>query len=189
MTSGVAKCHESEDGRPVIHREDLETLYHFILVWTDVLDVTYVTDQHKASDFKTLEAFEKENSLSYLGTFYVKVNPKCSAMELLGLLIPLPFETMRLPGTNQISYVSLADWFTHLKVEAPDQVAMRLMVLGAYFGFWQVINPCSNMHKTGGPLKELLAFSGNLTILVSPGYLQDCLAFVRNVRSFSSTED
>ena len=113
---------------PIIRRQDFENLTNFVLIWTDTFEIEDVKEQFELSEFTNLPSFEEHNNLCNLGFFYVKVNPKCSPLEFLGLLEKIPFEQFQTPGTNQISYASL----TNLFGDSSERLVMRLMVLGVF---------------------------------------------------------
>jgi hypothetical protein len=162
---------------PIVERRDLENLTNFVEIWTDQLEIEDVTEQFKDSDFTDLLEFEESNCLWNLGFFYVKVNRRCSPLECLGLLEKIPFEQFCTPGTYQISYATL----THLFGEGSEELVIRLMVLGDFFKYWILVNPYKKMQKTNENTKLILSGMGNLYVVISPGYFENCIELVKSV--------
>lgn len=161
---------------PSFNRADLENLVNFIDIYTDVLEHKEVIKQFRESNFTNLPEFETINGLHNVGFFYVKVNEKCSPIEFLSLLDKIPLEQFCLPGTEQVPYPIL----NHLFAEFNDKTAIKLMVLGHSFGYFELINPYMKMKHTLSDTKLLLSAMGNLSILIKRGYLRECIQFIQN---------
>jgi len=78
-----------------IGRIHTENILNFTDIWTDVIEVDDVEAQFKDSDYDSLPVFMDDNHLYNLGFFYVKINPRCSPLEFLGLLVMIPFERLQ----------------------------------------------------------------------------------------------
>jgi len=169
--------HDYGEEATIITRQDFENLTNFVLIWTDTLEVEDVKEQFEDSGFIDLTEFEEQNTLCNVGFFYVKVNPKCSPLEFLGLLEKIPFEQFCTPGTHQVSYATL----THLFGEESERLVIQLMVLGDFFKYWVLVDPHKKMKRTSENTKLLLSGMGNLYIVISPGYFQNCIELVKSV--------
>ncbi len=112
-----------------------------------------------------------------LGFFYVKINPSCSSLEFLSLLEKIPFEQFYTPGTHQIS----ASILTTLFGDDSEKLVMQLMVLGDFFKYWFLVNPYKKMIHSPDNIKLLLSSMGNLYVVFTPGYFQNCLDLVKSV--------
>jgi hypothetical protein len=157
---------------PSIKRLDIENLANFVQIWTDVLSIDDVNEQFQKSEFDDIASFETENYLYNVGFFYVKINAKLSVLEFFGLISKIPWESMRTPGMNQLSYISIAELFE--KYPTSEEISIQLMVLGDFFKFWILINPFAQMSHTNETTKLFLSGMGTLSIYISPGFLGNC---------------
>jgi len=171
--ASASESKSSEEGKVVIRQDDIDHLTHFVQLWTDVIEVDYVQNMYKRSDYPTIEEFETDNDLYNIGFFYVKVNPKCSPGEMLGLMVKIPFEELRIPSTSQISYATLSDLF-------PDKVCFQLMVLGDYFKYWQLVNPYREMARSDENLRMIMSGLGNFAVVIKEKFLTDCYELVKS---------
>ena len=162
-----------------INRIDIENLVSYVQIWTDIIDISEVFAQFMKSEFTELTIFEKINNLYNVGFFYVKINPKLSPLEFFGLLHKIPWETLRLPGLNQISFAQLIQIFGF------SEIAIQIMVLGDFFKFWSLINPYQ-MNRTTEFTKLLLSGMGCLSIIISPNFLKNCKEMIESVDLESS---
>jgi hypothetical protein len=168
---------DTERKEHIINRTDVENLSNYVQIWTDILSIDEVSSQFKHSDVNDLSEFEKMNDLYHLGLFYVKVNYKLSILEFFGLLSKIPFETLKLPGLNQIPYSQLIQLFG----EQSHDIVIQLMVLGDYFKFWSLINPYDHMTHTHTITKLMLSEMGYLSIYISPNFLDDCQRMIETM--------
>lgn len=168
----------------VISRVDYENLQNFVKLYTDIIQIDTVEKEFKKSNFDSMETFEKYNKLYNLGFFYVKICVDCPMIEYLSLIEKIPFEQFTLPGTNLVPFTILSELFS--KDKESEELVMQLMVLGDYFKYWELVNPYKEMEKTNNNMKMILSGMGNLSILISPGYLQDCVAFIQTFNKINS---
>lgn len=155
---------------PQIKREDLDALIDYVKLWTDIISVDDVSDQFSHSNFKSQSDFESVNHLTNVGFFYVQVNPQLSALEFFNLLSKIPWEHLKEPGLDQISYATIAQLFGR----QTEQTAIQLMVLGSYCHFWELINPYLELTKTPEIARLFIAGNGTLTIYIAPNFLTHC---------------
>lgn len=167
-----------------IGKNDLVAISNFVKVWTDLIEIEDIMDQFEDSEFDDLTMFEHENYLFNLGFFYVKVEPKCSASEFLGLISLIPLEHFALPGSKEVSYATLSQLFG----KGSEKIVMQLMVLGDYFQFWQLINPFDKLKNTNENYRLLLAGLGGLTIRLMPDFIGQCLDLMRNMISLNEQQ-
>lgn len=175
---------EPIDEVKTINQIDIENLSNYVQIWTDIIDTDDVLIQFNKSEFSEIKKFEEVNYLYNVGFFYVKINPKLSPLEFFGLLSKIPFETMRLPGLNQISFPQLIQVFG----EHSDKVVIQLMSLGDFFKFWVLVNPYTQMKKTHSFTKLMLSGMGSLTIYISPNFLRNCKEMIENVDLHAPTK-
>lgn len=166
----------TKDEHVVIQRVDFENLVNFVKLYTNIIEIENVIDQYRDSTFQSLQEFEQENYLYNLGFFYIQIENQCPVAEYLSLLNKIPFEQFCMPGTNQISFISL----TQLFGANNKDLIMQLMVLGDYFKYWELINPYSKMKNTNNNTKLLLSAMGNLSILITPGFLNSCVELIQS---------
>ena len=174
----------ASDEHVTIQRSDYDNLVNFVELYTDMIEIEDVSDQFENSDFDSLDQFEQTNNLCNLGFFYVKVNGVCPVAEYLSLLSKIPFEQFCTPGTHQISFITLTELFG----EESKNLIMRLMVLGDYFGYWELINPFQKMTSTNDNTKLLLSAMGSLSILIKPGFINSCVELVHNFDVISTKQ-
>jgi hypothetical protein len=181
-----SKSGQPTDPQQVVSLVDVNNLKHFVQIWTDVLDIDEVNERFDESDYLVdtksgssdcRKRFEHDNGLINVGFFYVKVNKKCSVIEFLGLLDKIPFEHLCLPATLQIPYSAMVNIFG----KGSEQIVIQLMVLGDFFGYWQLVNPHKNMDNTCENFKLILSATGGLSVIISPNYLKDCVELVKSV--------
>ncbi len=167
---------------PEILKTDVENLINFTQVWTDVLEYEEVQEQFedaKSSGYQHLSDFVSDHNLVDVGFFYVKVNPDCSVLELLGLMEKIPFEQFRTQGTNTISYANLATLFG----DKMEKQTIQLMVLGHHFQYWELINPYKLMGSSPEMTRLVLASMGGLSVEIVPGYLHSCADLVKTAKA------
>jgi hypothetical protein len=169
-----------------IDQVKLEALLNFTRIYTDVLQTEDVLEQFEESKYTDLQTFEKDNVLYNIGFFYVKVDTECPMTELLGLLNGVPFDYFCTPGTDQVSYSTLAELF---KSDSDvKEVTMQVMVLGSHYGFWELVNPYDSMTNTKESTRLLLAAMGNFSVKISPGYLKNCMELISNIESLNKSQ-
>lgn len=180
LRSGEDELQPEPVDEVIIKKTDVVNLINFAQVWTDVLEIDEVIKQfHSSPDYTDLAEFENDNFLYNLGFFYVRVNTKCSALEILGLLEPIAFEQFRTPGTNLISYSSLTELFG----DKMEKQTMQLMVLGDHFKYWTLVNPFTRMKSSREDTKLILSAMGSLAVLIVPGYFKSCFELVREAET------
>ena len=167
---------DTKDEHIIIQRIDFENLINFVKLYTNIIEVENAIDQYRMSNFESLQEFEQENYLYNLGFFYIQVDHQCPIAEYLSLLNKIPFEQFCMPGTNQISFITLTELFG---IDCKDLI-MQLMVLGDYFKYWELINPYSKMKSTNCNTKLLLSAMGSLAILITPGFLNSCIELIQS---------
>ena len=178
------KTDDDDNGHVIIERVDYENLINFVEIYTDTLEIEDVQDQFEESDFKSIEDFEKANFLYNLGFFYVKIDNNCSPSEFLGVIERIPLEQFCIPGTLQVSFATLMELFG----TKSQKLVMQIMVLGNHFKYWELINPYDKMKYTHEHTKLLLSGMGNLTILITPKYLKNCVELLQNVDNLSQKQ-
>jgi hypothetical protein len=167
-----------ESSEPIVIKQlDIDNLVHYVQIWTDIVSPEEVQKQFKSSNFVDLQQFEADNYLYDIGFFYVKINPNLSILEFFGLLNKIPWEQLRLPGSNQISYTSISQLFK----DETHRISLQLMVLGDVYKFWILINPYRQMKHTTEATKLLLSGMGNLMIQVAPNFLKNCQELIESV--------
>jgi hypothetical protein len=157
---------------------DIENLSNFVQIWTDIISIEEVEQQYKTSQYSDIQAFITDNYLYNTGFFYVKVNHNLSVLEFFNLLSKIPLESLKSPGLHQIPYSSIANLFGN----GSCQIAIQFMVLGHFFKFWQLINPFTLMPKTQESTKLILSGMGNLTIYLSPRFIENCKELIETVK-------
>lgn len=178
------ESNEDDQENIIIERVDYENLINFVELYTDALEIEDVQDQYEDSEFETLQAFETANNLYNLGFFYVKVDMNCSTSEFLGLIERIPLEQFCIPGTLQVPFPTLTELFGNQS----EKLIMKLMVLGYHFKYWELINPYANMKKTNENTKLVLSGMGNLTILITPKYIKNCVELLQNINSLNKKQ-
>lgn len=168
---------EMPENQLTINRMDIENLSNYVQIWTDTILVEEVERQYKESTYEDFDSFMKDNQLYHTGFFYVKVNTNLSALEFFNLLSKIPWDSLKSPGLNQISYASIAQ----VLGEKSETVAIQLMVLGDYLKFWQLINPYLLMSQTSETTRLLLSGMGNLAIYIPPKFIENCKELIETV--------
>jgi hypothetical protein len=166
----------SSSAPSTVSRVDVDNLVNFVTIWTDSLAIEEVERNFKDSDFVDLQSFENHNVLTNVGFFYVKVDPNVPLLEFLGLLKKISWDLLKLSGTDQISYQSFVD----LLGERNASIAIQLMVLGAHFQFWKLINP-QEMHNSDEHIKLLLSGMGVLSVYLPKNFIETCGQLVDHV--------
>ena len=62
-----------------------------------------------------------------------------------------------------------------------SEIAIRLMVLGDSFGYWQLINPFKEMRITDEKTKLILSGLGCFSVKISDNYIKDCVNLMKNI--------
>lgn len=169
----------SEQSQPPVEIEktDLENLRNYVDLWTNVIETDVVEQQYHQSDFDSIDRFKEINHLVDVGFFYVQIDTKLSVIEFFNNISKIPWDKLLCIGTNQISYSTISQMFG----DNYEKIAIQLMVLGSYLGFWELINPYDEMKLSGETTRLLLSGMGNLMIVITPNLIEKCSKMLNDV--------
>lgn len=143
------------------YNEDLENIKNYVIL---------NTHSELPSPFIRCSKYEVEKTI-------IICNDDLSIIEFVSLLSQIKWEVLCMKGTHLISYTELLKLWNNNNM---DNFVIKLMVLGAHFELWNLVDPLQLMKRTThNETKHILASICGICIQIIPSYIDYLADFAK----------